>query len=456
VTAAGELPWGPSNVQLTNTTAFVAAPVIAAAPGGGAYVAWTQDNTVRVQRLDGNGTPAWVSDTVLTPASGNFSVCDAHASGNGVILSFIKDNGFGSPRHLYAQRVDSSGGLTWAASHVKVFDGGSLQFGNFPDFEPDGSGGGLFSWYDTAGSLQCSVQHVLANGAEAFAHNGVPVSTDASQVRVSPDLSYDASSAEITVAWTELNATQSLRGVSAQRIDAGGTRLWGGSGTVLVPLGADDIGNVRTQVSGTDSFVAWTRAPSFGNDVLEGARLDQAGTIDVAPFSIASTPSGKGRVRETLTGAGDVVLVWNDDRSGTDDVIGQNVQADGSLGAQTWIDAGFALGGTSGEPSLVGSGSLAGGTPVGLDLGDALPGASATLVVGFDRIDAAFKGGTMVPQLDLVLYGFVVGGTGTLSLAATWPPGLPSGFTTYHQFWIADALGPAGFAASNALSATTP
>jgi hypothetical protein len=400
----------------------VAAPVIAAAPGGGAYVAWTQDNTVRVQRLDASGTAVWGSDTVLTPPSGNFSVNDAHPSGSGVILSFIKDNGFGSPRHLYAQHVDSTGVTTWAATHVKVFDGGSLQFGNFPDFEVDGSGGGIFSWYDTAAGLQCYVQHILANGTEAFAHNGVSVSTDAIQQRVSPDISYDASSAEITVAWTELNSTQSMRGVSAQRIDAGGTRLWGSTGKVLAALSGDDFGNVRAQVSGTNSFVVWTRDTGSGSDVIEGLRLDSSGTIDVATFDISSTPASKFRLRETLTGAGDVVLVWNDNGSGTDDVIGQNVQADGSLGAdETWSDLGGAIAGSGGAPAFSGTGTLVAGFPMTLDLTNAPSGATVLLWLSVASTPLPYFGGTVHPFPPTTGFLLAANGSGELSIGGAWP-----------------------------------
>ena len=35
----------------------------------------------------------------------------------------------------------------WGSGHVHVYDGGSLQFGEFPYFTSDGNGGAVFSWY---------------------------------------------------------------------------------------------------------------------------------------------------------------------------------------------------------------------------------------------------------------------------------------------------------------------
>jgi hypothetical protein len=40
--------------------------------------------------------------------------------------------------------------------------------------------------------------------------------------------------------------------------------------------------------------------------------------------------------------------------------------------------------------------------------------------------------------------------------AGTLPAGAPSGVTIHAQFWIVDAGGPKGFAASNAVVGTTP
>jgi hypothetical protein len=38
----------------------------------------------------------------------------------------------------------------------------------------------------------------------------------------------------------------------------------------------------------------------------------------------------------------------------------------------------------------------------------------------------------------------------------TWPPGIPSGFTVFIQWWQSDAGAIKGFAASNGVSGTTP
>ncbi len=119
-------------------------------------------------------------------------------------------------------------------------------------------------------------------------------------------------------------------------------------------------------------------------------------------------------------------------------------------------DLGQALPGTHGAPLLEGTGSLVGGSPFHLELSNALEDATASLIVGFNQIFAPFKGGVMVPDVDLLLASLPTGPAGAIELNTTWPLGLPSGFTLTFQFWLADPAGPFGFAASNGVAATVP
>ena len=121
-----------------------------------------------------------------------------------------------------------------------------------------------------------------------------------------------------------------------------------------------------------------------------------------------------------------------------------------------WTDVGGAMAGASGDPLLVGSGPLLPFASVDLVLSNALPGGQGYLLVGLSSLFAPFKGGVLVPSPDLILGPLGISGAGELPLSTFWPAGVPSGFTSYYQYWIPDAAGPKGYAASNGVSATTP
>jgi len=121
-----------------------------------------------------------------------------------------------------------------------------------------------------------------------------------------------------------------------------------------------------------------------------------------------------------------------------------------------WADLQLGLAGAAGVPELAGEGTLAPGSPVALTLAEAAPSAATVLVVGASPFFAPFKGGTMVPNPDLLLAPLATDAAGALSLATTWPPGLPTGTALLLQDWIIDAAAPHGWAASNGLQATVP
>ncbi len=125
------------------------------------------------------------------------------------------------------------------------------------------------------------------------------------------------------------------------------------------------------------------------------------------------------------------------------------------LGA-AWTILGESVPGTRGPLSLVGVGTLQPGTFVTSILSNALENSVATLVLGFDEINAPFKGGIWVPAFDIILPGISTGPDGVINLPSTWPTGVPPGFSFYEQYWMKDPAAIKGFASSNAIRGTTP
>lgn len=135
--------------------------------------------------------------------------------------------------------------------------------------------------------------------------------------------------------------------------------------------------------------------------------------------------------------------------------VGADIDAVAALAPNPWVDLGFALAGTNGPPVLAATGPLSAGSPLQFLLSNAPPNAAANLVLGLSTLYAPFKGGVMVPDLDLLVPGLPTGPSGSLLLPAAWPAGLPAGLAIHLQAWIPDAGGPKGFAASNAIKSIT-
>ncbi len=112
--------------------------------------------------------------------------------------------------------------------------------------------------------------------------------------------------------------------------------------------------------------------------------------------------------------------------------------------------------GVHGIPRLSGAGALLGGDAASLRLRNARPSAAVALAIGLHAAALPVAGGVLVPALDTIVGGLSTDASGALQLQGHWPPGLPAGLHVYLQEWVADPAGPAGFAASTSLVATTP
>ena len=337
---SGKALWGKLGVQLTRgSSASNAAPKIAGTSDGDIVVAWTSNSSnssnsnVVLQKLDPSGHPLWGKGIVLSESGYNYGLADLHAAENGsVIVSWTRDHGFGSDIYLYANKLSAKGHLLWGKGHVKVLDNASLQFGNFPYFVPDGNGGAVFAWYTSSPALQCFAQHILANGHEAFPHNGSAASTNTTDVRVSPAASYRAATDEVFLFWTEEDSNQVLNGVYGQKFNSTGTREWGDSGLTVVPLGADQQIFVQNVQIGIGALVFWVDQAGFGSTTIQAARLNSEGKFVCKQFPVSSLPANKaglssGKVPSRLS-----AVAWEDDRIGNNGIYIQNVNPNCSLG----------------------------------------------------------------------------------------------------------------------------
>jgi hypothetical protein len=333
ISPAGKALWGKLGVQTTKGSATNSAPKIAGTSDGNVVVAWTSNSNVVLQRLDASGHALWGKGVVLSESGYDYGLADLHAADNGsVIVSWIREQGFGSDRYIYANKLSAKGKLLWGKGHVKVFDNGSLQFGAFPYFVPDGSGGAVFAWYTSSPALQCFAQHILANGREAFPHNGSAASTDTTNVRVSPAASYRAATDEVFLFWTEEDSNQVLNGVYGQNFDAKGTRKWGDSGLVVVPLGADQQIFVQNVQIGTGALTYWVDQAGFGDSTIQATRLNGAGKVICQQFPVSSLPANKAGLSSGIVRSGLSAVAWEDDRSGNNGIYIQNVNRNCSLG----------------------------------------------------------------------------------------------------------------------------
>jgi hypothetical protein len=330
----GRQLWGKFGRQVGVDAGFNGNPKITGTSDGYAVAAWINNSDIVLQRLSPTGQRLWGSGIRITaPAGLTYAVADLHEGDDGsAIISFVSSAGFSGPKHLLANKISPSGDLLWGANHVAVFDGGSLQFGNFPPFVTDGAGGAVFGWYEVD-PLQSRAQHILSDGTEAFPHNGVPGSTDTSHNQVNPSVSYDPETDSTYLFWDEiLPGPLTNEGISAQKFDSTGVVQWGATGVVVQPFTSAAVINVTSAFTAEGPLVVWSSEAIFAQDTIMGAKLDSSGTPICPPFAVSSILSSKSRLDLTLATNGQALAVWSDGRADGGDIYAQNIKSDCSLG----------------------------------------------------------------------------------------------------------------------------
>jgi hypothetical protein len=354
VTPSGTLAWGANGVTvMTGDTEHVYNAFVTVASDGDAVVAWTSDSGARAQKLDPNGNVLWAANGVLiTQPSGNKFVADIEPSLNGdVIVSWSNQSGSGNI--LRAQRLASANGAPkWGSTGIQVFGQGSLPLGYFPQFIADGAGGAVFYDYDitNVSTFNARVQHLDASGNKLLDPNGVLATTDAVNKHTSTAASYDAASGSIYVVWRDtVQIGPSLfDGVSAQRIDATGNRMWGTTGKTLVALAdstnsTNAISQLTAIPANGDAILSWvTGAIPAPNQPITTIRLDVAGDPVWPSVTVpVRTSDDTSRTSAVLATGGFVAYVFEsgDESSGTPTVLAQNLQFDGTLGVVSAVPA---------------------------------------------------------------------------------------------------------------------
>ncbi|MFM7261708.1 MAG: hypothetical protein ACKO3W_14010, partial [bacterium] len=219
----------------------------------------------------------------------------------------------------------------WAATGVSVFTTGSLQFGNFPSFIPDGAGGAYFCWY-TSSPLQSFAQRVNAAGAMQYGTNGVAVTLSATGAeRVSPSMVLGADG-RLCVFWSQHTPNSSIYGVYGQCF-AGGLRQWGDSGAAVAPMSTTYSRTWATAASlngGVACF--YDDSPSATQDNIRCGILTAKGSV-ASTVDVAVNSGVKYRLGAAAAPAGGTLLYWQGGVStGASDVYGGRMNADGTLG----------------------------------------------------------------------------------------------------------------------------
>ncbi|MDZ7275652.1 MAG: putative Ig domain-containing protein [candidate division KSB1 bacterium] len=317
---------------------------VAALPAGGAVIAWRDERSTAAlfaQRLNESWHPVWAANgiAVSNPSSkveAYSGVLAADGSGDLILVwqSSQDDDG-----DIYAQRLNPRGVRLWGENGVLVYKGSREQ--GLPIVVSDGAGGAFIVWQDERqGGKDIYAQRLSAGGTRLWPESGVVIG----QTRREQMLADAAATPDggFVVAWSDERYNPYR--VLVQRVDSAGRNLWGTGVSVANPLRHQRAPRLAVVPGSTPDFtlrVAWLEGRLLSSPNVYVQSLSANGALQWNSAVAAGRNSAEQSAIQMLANLdGSVLLVWQDGRNDLTDIYGQRVAASGTL---LWGNDGLAI-----------------------------------------------------------------------------------------------------------------
>jgi hypothetical protein len=368
---------------------------------------------------------------------------------DGVIFADNGDLIVASFQQIWRIRA-SDGSTAWTASRVASVSGncGAARFGNAVYVADAAAGGNVIKRYD------------LATGAFQYTSAVMPGFLSQHTPMVGPDgtVYYNRAQNNPTVdffyAFTDTGSAFVQKWAVPSMPGAGAEYGCGPDGTVYMV----QPGEILTRLDPATGAVLQTWPTPLGYSTTRFA-IDADGRVFVSNGGF-----GTGRL---FAFERDLVPRWSVPVANIN-IGGPCLASDGTLFVagvgsdlrayrtpSPWSSLPGAIVGTSGAPTLTGTGSVTPGNGVTFTAQNGLPNGIGLLVLGFAAINVPLFGGTLVPNLDATLIA-ALDANGAWSLNFPWPAGHAAGTSFFWQLAVVDPGAPFGIAATDGLRCIVP
>jgi hypothetical protein len=243
------------NNAISNATGEQAIPKVATCSNGDTYIGFFSSENgnynVRLQRLDAQGNPLWVTNGILISSHPQMSwLTDWDMTvdnANHAILTF-QDIRNGGNNNVVAYRISPTGSFVWGADGIALSN--STAFNAAPKVCATSVGNAVFAWQADDVTI---IQKVSPSGSLMWGSAGITLS--GSEQYTWPQLLPVGSDDVILKYFLDTGTFPALtRNVYAQRYNSSGTAVW----------------STPTTVTNLGGLTAWTQVLPFISDGADG------------------------------------------------------------------------------------------------------------------------------------------------------------------------------------------
>jgi hypothetical protein len=333
ISATGEQLWGDFGKAVCTAEASQLAPEITTDGQGGAIITWFDyrggtGEDIFAQRLDSQGQALWEKDGV--------SVCAAPGTqwypkvvkdgAGGAIIAWTDGRASSSDNNIYAQRLDATGKTRWAKDGLSICSAPNNQERLVMLDAEDGT---IIAWNDLRSSInKVYAQKINRDGTPVWQKDGVSLCTSPYQ-QADPVIESDGARGAI-VLWND--ERQENTDIFGQSLSSDGNIRWQADGRPICQAEGDQKKPVIIRLPDQNYLALWEDSRRNGSDLF-AQKINGSGIPlwEENGRPIALAPQKQEQPVLGIGSSGDIVVAWQDSRSGNYDIYAQKISPNGSL-----------------------------------------------------------------------------------------------------------------------------
>lgn len=295
INSNGITQWQNNGVAICTDESHQKEPIIISNGNGGAIIAWNDSRNffsslddLYAQMIDSAGIIQWTLDGVpICTAADEQYEPQITTDGNGGAMITWSDLRNAGTSIIYAQRINPSGAVQWTLDGIPICI--SVNSQSEPQITSDENGGAIIAWVDYDGSdLDIYAQRINSSGVIQWAADGAAICT-APGFQWYIQIIGDGSSGAI-ITWEDLRNTDG--DVYAQKINSSGLAQWTTNGvSICSATGGQGEPQITSDESG-GALITWYDMRSTTDSDIYASQVGFDGVLGhIIPVELVSFSS---------------------------------------------------------------------------------------------------------------------------------------------------------------------
>jgi PKD-like domain/Secretion system C-terminal sorting domain len=291
---AGTVSWISNGVVICNSIGDQQFPTVAL-DGSGSVITWQDkrlgaNSDIYAQRIvTTSGIVSWAANGIVICNAANDQQLPniVKVSSSGQCAITWQDKRGGVNFDVYVQRINTSGLVSWTANGVVICNSTGDQ--TLPTLITNGSSGAIITWQDKRSGSTSDIyaQKILSSGIVSWSANGIVICNALNDQQV-PSIIADASTGGI-ITWQDKRSTSNFD-IYSQRVNTLGVVQWTANGVALsTATGDQKLPAIISNLTG-GAIIAWSdnRAGGLNTNIYAQSICANGSLGSVAPASPAS------------------------------------------------------------------------------------------------------------------------------------------------------------------------